>query len=266
MSKKTGMLVGVLGGVAVLAVLALAVVNYLLRDTAPSSGTLGATPLALNTAVPTTPPTAPPNVENTAAPAAQPTAPPTVESTAAPSSGLTLFQIEASQSQASFSIYEELGGQPKTVIGVTNEVAGQLAVNAEDLSQTQVGVIQVGVRSLVTDSNRRDNAIRRFILNTDQYEFVTFTPTGLSGLSGAAQAGQTFTFQITGELTIRNVTQTVTFDVTAQGVSDTQISGTATAVILRSNYGLEIPSVPNVANVGDEVTLQLTFVANALGQ
>lgn len=264
MSKKTGMLLSVLGGAAVLAVLALMVVNYLLRDTAPSSGTLGATPLALNTAAPT--PTPPPGVENTIAPVAQPTTPPIAESPTAPSAGLTLFQIEASQSQASFSIYEELGGQPKTVIGTTNEVAGQLAVNVTDLSQTQVGVIQVGVRSLVTDSNRRDNAIRRFILNTDQYEFVTFTPTSLSGLSGAAQVGQAFTFQLTGELTIRNVTQTVTFDVTAQGVSDTQISGTATAVILRSDYGLEIPSVPNVANVGDEVTLQLNFVANAQGQ
>ena len=35
------------------------------------------------------------------------------------------------------------------------------------------------------------------------YEFITFTPTHLTGLSGAGQAGQPITFQIIGDLTIR---------------------------------------------------------------
>jgi len=142
-------------------------------------------------------------------------------------------------------------------------VAGQLAVGAKDLSQTQVGVIQVNARTLVTDNDRRNGAIRNFILNTDQYEFITFTPTSITGLSGATQSGQSFTFQMSGDLTIRNVTQSVTFNVTAQGVSASQITGTATATVNRSDFSLTIPSVPNVANVGEEVTLQIDFVADA---
>jgi polyisoprenoid-binding protein YceI len=173
----------------------------------------------------------------------------------------TLFQIVAAQSEASFSIYEELAGEPKTVVGATSEVAGQLALNADDLSQTQLGVIQINARTFVTDNDRRNGAIRNFILNTDQYELITFTPTALTGLSGAAQPGQTLTFQVTGDLTIRNVTQSVTFDVTAQGVSASHITGTAIATIQRSAFNLTIPSVPNVANVGEAVTLQINFVA-----
>ncbi|HLB46192.1 MAG TPA: YceI family protein, partial [Anaerolineales bacterium] len=115
------------------------------------------------------------------------------------------------------------------------------------------------------DNDRRNGAIRNFILNTDQYEFITFTPTSITGLSGATQPGQSFTFQISGDLTIRNVTQSVIFKVTGQGVSTSQITGTATATVNRSDFNLDIPSVPNVANVGEEVTLQIDFVANAQG-
>jgi polyisoprenoid-binding protein YceI len=144
-------------------------------------------------------------------------------------------------------------------------VAGQLAVDVQDLSETQVGVIQVNARTLTTDNDRRNGAIRNFILNTDQYEFITFTPTSITGLSGAAQPGQSFTFQMMGDLTLRDVTRSVTLNVTAQGVSATQITGTATATVNRGDFNLTIPSVRNVANVGEEVTLQIDFVANAQG-
>ena len=112
-----------------------------------------------------------------------------------------------------------MNGQPDTVVGTTNLVAGQLALNAQDLSQTQVGVIKVDARGLTTDNDRRNGAIRNFILNTNQYEYITFTPKSVSGLTGAGQTGQAYTFQLTGDLTIRNVTKSVTFDVTAQGAA-----------------------------------------------
>jgi len=232
-----------------------------------------------NNTAPSGPITAIPLVVTTAAPNAQANQPQatavsatsiTSEATALPAStaqgsGPVVFQIVPDQSQVSFSIYEELGGQPKTVVGTTSEVAGQLAVDVQDLSETQVGVIQVNARTLTTDNDRRNGAIRNFILNTDQYEFITFTPTSVTGLSGAAQPGQSFTFQMSGDLTIRNVTQSVTFTVTAQGVSASQITGTATTTVNRGDFNLTIPSVRNVANVGEEVTLQIDFVANAQG-
>jgi len=70
---------------------------------------------------------------------------------------------------------------------------------------------------------------------------------------------------MTGDLKIRDVTKSVTFDVTAQGSSLTQISGTAKANVNRSDYNLTIPSVPNVANVGEQVALQIDFVAASAG-
>ena len=228
-----------------LALASWAATNALFPSEAAPTGQLTVVPLALNTAAP---------VKATAIDVAPATEAP---------SALIIFEIVPAQSQVSFSIFEKLGGQPNTVVGTTSEVAGQLALNAQDLSQTQIGVIQVDARTFVTDNQRRNGAIRNFILNTSQYELITFTPTAITGLSGAAQPGQPFTFQVTGDLTIRDVTHSVTFDVTAQGTSGTQISGSATTIVKRSDFGLQIPSVPNVANVGEEVTLQINFVAEA---
>jgi len=177
------------------------------------------------------------------------------------SSSQTVFQIVPASSEARFSIFEELGGRPNTVVGKTTQVAGEIAVNLKDLSQTQVGVIKINARTFATDSNQRNRAIQNRILNTNSFEFVTFTPKQVTGLSGSAAPGQTFTFQIAGDLTVRDVTQPVVFAVTAKADSATKISGSAKATIKRADYNLVVPSVPNVANVGEEVTLELDFVA-----
>ena len=60
---------------------------------------------------------------------------------------------------------------------------------------------------------------------------------------------------------IKEVTQPVTFDVELTADSATQISGLAKATIKRSDFNLEIPSAPGVADVTDEVRLELAFTA-----
>src|SRR5690606_27226017 len=130
-------------------------------------------------------------------------------------------------------------------------------------SQTQVGVIQINARTLATDNNFRNRAIQNEILDTGAYEFITFTPTGIEGLPASAAVGETVTFTLVGDLTIRDVTLPATFAVEATAVSETQITGTATAVVNRADYGLQIPSVPSVANVEEEVELYIDFTANA---
>ena len=41
----------------------------------------------------------------------------------------------------------------------------------------------------------------------------------------------------------------------------TQLTGSATAQILRANFDLQIPNAPGVANVSEAVTLTIDFVA-----
>jgi polyisoprenoid-binding protein YceI len=175
-----------------------------------------------------------------------------------------IYQIDQSGSSVRFELDEDLRGQRTTVVGVTDQVAGEIAVNLSDLSTAQVGVIQINARTLTTDNNFRNRAINNEILDTGEYEFITFTPTGVDGLPATITIGEEVSFKLSGELTIRDITQPVVFDVSATAVSETQLTGTARAVVLRSDYDLQIPTVPGVANVEDEVELYIDFVANSV--
>lgn len=200
--------------------------------------------------------------------AATTTEPPSGEtSTSAPSStGPIAFVIDQADSTASFEIDEELRGSPNRVVGTTDQVAGQVRVDPTDMSSAVFSQIVINARTFRTDSDRRDQAIRGpIILNSasDEHELITFDVTSVEGLTGSAEVGETVQFTVTGDLTIRGTTNEAVFQVEVTFASDSRIEGTATATVLRTDFGIGIPSVPSVANVGDEVTLKLAFVATA---
>lgn len=248
-----------------------------LQEPEAASGTIEAIPLETQSAgvvatesAPSTEPALEPAptteqaAEATAAP--EPTdepAAPTEVPAEAPAGEAKVYTIDSAASQVRFQLDEDLRGVRTTVVGITDQVAGQLSLNLGDLSQTQVGVIQINARTLVTDNNFRNRAIQNEILDTGDYEFITFTPTGIEGLPPSAAVGETVTFTLVGDLTIRDVTLPATFAVEATAVSDTQITGSATAVVNRADFGLQIPSVPSVANVDEAVQLFIDFTANA---
>ena len=177
--------------------------------------------------------------------------------------GLVVYEISQGDSEVRFELDEDLRGVRTTVVGMTDQVAGQIALDFSDLATAQVGEIQINARTLATDNNFRNRAIQNEILDTGDYEFISFVPTAVNGLPASAAVGEEISFTIDGDLTIRDITEPVTFSVVATAVSDSQISGTATATVLRDTYGLNIPEVPNVANVENEVDLIINFVADA---
>lgn len=80
-------------------------------------------------------------------------------------------------------------------------------------------------------------------------------------LDGEASVGDELTFDLVGDLTIKGTTSETTFVVKATMGDDNTVTGTATAEVLRSDFGINIPSVSSVADVTDLVSLQLEFVA-----
>jgi len=209
-----------------------------------------------------------PTAEATEAAAA--TAEMTAEATAAAAAAVSaaqsdpvVFDIVSDQSQVSFTLTEELRGQPTTVVGTTNQVAGQIGVDFSNPQASQIGEIRIDARTLTTPEEMRNRTIRGQILQSaqDKYEFISFKPTAVTGLPDTITMGEAFTFQITGDLTIRDITQSVTFDATVTPVSATQLEGTATTTVQRGDFGLNIPNVPQVANVSEAVQLAINFVA-----
>jgi polyisoprenoid-binding protein YceI len=161
-------------------------------------------------------------------------------------------------------IDEVLNNAPKTVVGTTKQVAGQIEVDPTDPSKSRVGTIQVNARDLTTDSEFRNRAIKNQILQTDQYELITFEPTSLTGLPATGAVGQSYTFQVVGNLTIKGVSKPATFDVTVTPASDTRLIGSATTTIKYADWGITIPQVRQVASVSEDVRLEIDFVAAPL--
>lgn len=276
MSRSTRTIAGLIIG-AVIIVVATAAYIWVSGGSAAPSATLSAPTLAIATQAPTS--AATPEVtaaattvvtseattpEATSAATAEATAASDATAEAAASSGsVTVFNIVTDQSKVTFTLGEDLFGKPNTVVGTTNQVAGQVAVDFAHPANSQIGEIRIDARSLATDSGMRDRLIRGQILQSaqDQYEFISFKPTAITGLPDTVTIGTAINFKVTGDLTIRDTTKSVTFDATVTPDSQTQISGTAKATVKRSDFGLTIPVVPSATNVTDDVQLEIDFVA-----
>lgn len=177
--------------------------------------------------------------------------------------GRTLYRIDQRDSRVTFSLMETLQGNRTTVIGGTNEVAGDIVIDFENPLLSQVGTIRINARTLATNEEMRNRTIRAEILQSsrDEFEFIDFVPTELIGLPQSVTIGETYTFEISGNLTILNTTNSVIFtaDVTIDATD--RISGTASVTIFYADWGITIPDVRGVADVTDDVTLAIEFIA-----
>ncbi|HEX2619848.1 MAG TPA: YceI family protein [Phototrophicaceae bacterium] len=176
----------------------------------------------------------------------------------------TLYRIDSTGSTVTFHLQEDLQGVRTDVIGTTNEVAGDIIVDASNPAASQLGTIRINARTLATDNEFRNRALRSRILQSadDAYEFIEFVPTTLSGLPAAVTVGESYQVEITGDLTIAGQTHTATFTTTLTLTSADQLTGNATTVVQYADWGIRIPSAPGVANVTEDVTLTIDFVAN----
>jgi polyisoprenoid-binding protein YceI len=178
-----------------------------------------------------------------------------------------IFRIVPDESEVRFVLSEVLRGVPTTVIGRTRQVAADIAVDFENPAASEVGTVRVNARTLLTDNEFRNRTIRGQILQTsqDEFEFSEFTPTGIEEMPETVTIGEPFTFKLLGDLQVRDIVQPVTFDVTITPVSETRLEGSAVTTVQRTDYNLVIPSVPGVADVSEEVRLEIDFVAQAVG-
>jgi polyisoprenoid-binding protein YceI len=217
------------------------------------------------TATPTESAPAPTAVANTTDAEAETEAEASDEASGDEPAGRQIFQIDPAQSEARFIVHEVLFGNPNEVIGSTTEVSGTIEVDLDDPTKTQIRPIQINARSLVTDNRFRNRSVNRLILqsNRDEYQYITFTPTEIEGLPTAANVGEPLSLQVTGDLQIRDIVQPVTFAVTVTADSPAQLTGLGQATVQRADFDLTIPSVEGVADVTEDVTLELEFVANA---
>ena len=243
-----------------LALLAACGGNTTQTPTAAPAATAAAEPTAAPAAAePTAAPATAAAAEPTAAPAA---AEPTAAAGEPAASGMRTFAIVPEQSSASYEVQEKFLNRaaPNKAIGTTKAVEGELQLSLDGQPTGQVSTITVDLRQLTSDSSRRDSRIRSEWLESDKYPFATFTSTEVQGAPASYTDGQEVSFKLVGNMTIREITKPVTFDVVGKLQGDT-ITGTATAQLLMKDFGFDPPNIAGILTVEDGVTVTVTFTA-----
>jgi polyisoprenoid-binding protein YceI len=215
--------------------------------------------------------------ESTAVPAQAPAAPETSVETE--TAVLTIgsganetrtFVIVPAQSKASFQVDEEffagafaklgINAGLSDVVGSTQEVEGELVLNFSNPELVESGNFTVQMGLLKTDQSRRDDWLQDNALEKKKFPTASFVATAVSGLPTTYTPGSEISFDLTGDLTVRDVTKSVTFAVTAVLNGDT-LTGQATLPTRMTDYGIEPPNFANTLTVADEFVIEVELTA-----
>ncbi len=164
------------------------------------------------------------------------------------------WTVDKTHSSVNFSVthlvISEVDGQFKSF-------EGKVVAKSPDFVGANIS-FTVDVNSISTDNDMRDNHLKSDdFFNAAKYPKMTFKSTSFTKVSGNKYA-------LTGDLTIRDVTKRVTFDVTyggtvKDGYGNTKAGFKATTVINRFDYGLKWNALTEAggATVGQDVTITI---------
>lgn len=178
-----------------------------------------------------------------------------------PSSSVATFKIVPAETVVQYAVDETFlneNNRLNTAIGKTSQVSGEFSVDLKNPAQIQFGEFTVDISTLTTDSPRRDNAIRSRWLESSRFPLAKFTVSQLIGFPNNPQEGQELTFKMEGNLTVRDTTRPLTWNVKAVK-NGNRLTGEATTFLMMKDWGIEPPNIAGVLIVRDGVSLTINF-------
>ena len=174
--------------------------------------------------------------------------------------GSSSWVVGSTGNAAQYRVREQLAGVEfeNDAVGITNDIAGQIQIDADGRVVAATSRITVGLAGLKSDKSRRDGYLARRTLETAQYPSATLAVTAFEGLPQPIPTTGTASFVLLGDLTIKERTLPTRWEVTAT-FEDGHITGTATTSFTFEEAGLDKPSVMVVLSVKDRITLEYRF-------
>ncbi len=162
--------------------------------------------------------------------------------------------------EARFRVREQLASVsfPSDAIGSTTAITGTIVFEPNGAIVKDNSSFTVDLTTLKSNSDRRDNYIRRRTLETETHPNALFVPTSFLGLPDTLPANGHIAFQLTGDLTVHGVTRPVTWTVTARAENGIY-SGNATTGFKFDYFEMAVPRVASVLSVVDSITLEYDF-------
>jgi polyisoprenoid-binding protein YceI len=128
-----------------------------------------------------------------------------------------------------------------TAVGRSNEITGLLTIDGTTATAVDV---EVQVDSIKSDSALRDSSFGR-AMNSEEFPTATFKLTEPIEFGAIPTGDEQVVATATGELTLRGVTNPVTFEVTAQTTGG-RIGVLGSIPVVFADYGIENPSFGQV--------------------
>jgi polyisoprenoid-binding protein YceI len=141
-------------------------------------------------------------------------------------------------SELGYRVKEVLFGVDTAAVGRTNQITGSLIIDGTAVTEAK---FVVDVASISSDEGKRDGQFRGRIMSADEFPTAVFTLTEPIELGTEPAEGVEVATSATGELTLRGVTNPVTFDLTAQ-LTNGKIGVLGNIPVVFSDYSIANPS------------------------
>jgi polyisoprenoid-binding protein YceI len=160
----------------------------------------------------------------------------------APVAGAVSTWVATDDSTVGYRVVEVLFGVDSEAVGRTNVVDGTLTIDGTTLTTTD---FTVDVATIESDDSRRDGQFRGRIMSVDEFPTATFTLTAPIDIGTEPVDGAEVAVSASGDLTLRGVTQPVTFDLTAK-MENGRIGVLGTIPVVFADYGIANPSTSGI--------------------
>ena len=174
---------------------------------------------------------------------------------------LLRYRVVPERSEARYLVREQLAGLsfPNDAVGTTSAIQGSIVLDAQGRVLPSESRFTVDLRTLRSDEARRDNYLRRNTLETDRNPNAVFVPTEARGLPIPLPQTGTASFDLVGDLTIRDTTRRITWEATAT-IQGQDLGVQARTAFRFADFGLRIPRVASVLSVEDTIRLEIDLL------
>ncbi len=173
----------------------------------------------------------------------------------------TLILFVASEgNRARYRVREQLASLdfPNDAVGETSSIQGQLIFLPDGSFDTDRSRITIDMTSLRSDSDRRDNFLRRNTLQSEQFPGAVLVPTGFEGLPFPLPSEGEHGFTLLGDFILKGERHPTRWEVTATFAGGA-ILGQARTILTFDGVGLTKPRVASVLSVADDIRLEYDF-------
>ena len=172
----------------------------------------------------------------------------------------TTFAIVSEESAVRYRAQEELATIGATeAVGETNAFIGQLLFD-EAGQPLACSRFDADLRTLTSDSARRDNYLYENTLETGEFPLATFIFSSVEGLDAPLVDGEETMLILLGNLTIHGVTREVAWEATVTQEDDT-ITGDAWTTFEMPDFDITPPIVGQVVSIDETIRLEVDLTA-----